>query len=103
MKRYYTLDDTEELESLYIPRIFFEENSEYFNMSTITKLLYAILLDKSNGSYFNYRQTELCEKLGIKNTSTLRKYLRELEEHNLLVRKRVGLNQPDDLLIKTIV
>ena len=33
MKRYYTLDDTEELESLYIPKILFDENSKYFNMS----------------------------------------------------------------------
>ena len=60
------------------------------------------LLDKSNGSYFNYRQNKLCEILGI-TPKTLRKYLRELEGYNLLERKRVGLNQPDDLLIKTIV
>ena len=102
MKRYYTLDDTEELESLYIPKILFDENSKYFDMSLHSKLLYAILLDKSNGSYFNYRQTELCEVLGI-TPKTLRKYLKELEGYNLLERKRVGLNQPDDLLIKTIV
>ena len=55
MKRYYTLNDTEELESLYIPKILFDENSKYFDMSLHSKLLYTILLDKSNGSYFDYR------------------------------------------------
>ena len=79
MKRYYTLDDTEELESLYMPKILFDENSKYFDMSLHSKLLYAILLDKSNGSYFNYRQTELCDVLGI-TPKTLRKYLKIMFE-----------------------
>ena len=75
-------------------------------MNSMSKLLYGILADRNNLSikngwvdtdgriFFIFKQTELCEQLGL-SEPTIRKYLRELEDYTLLYRKKQGLNLPD--------
>lgn len=87
------------------------KDSKYFSMSAMSKLLYGILADRNslsmkngwfdeeNRIYFKFNQEELCDVLGVKDPKTLRKYLKELEKHELLFRKRMGAMLVDRLYL----
>ena len=111
MKRYFTIYEEVKEQYYKIPKVFMLEESKYFEMSAMAKLIYSILSDRNSVSiknkwvdeekrvYFIYKQEELCKILGIKHTSTARKYLKELESYELLERVRQGLNKPDRLYL----
>ena len=111
MERYFTIYDEVQEQFIKFPKIFLLEESKYFELSTMSKLIYTILADRNSVSvknkwvddekrvYFLYRQEDLCKVLKIKHPATLRKYLKELEEFNLLKRIKQGLNKPDRLYL----
>lgn len=111
MKKYFTIYKDVEEQYYKIPKAFMLEESKYFEMSPMAKLIYSILSDKNSTSiknkwideekrvYFIYKQEELCKILGIKHTATVRKYLKELESYELLERIKQGLNKPDRLYL----
>ena len=111
MKRYFTIYEEVKEQYYKIPKAFMLEESKYFEMSPMAKLIYSILSDRNSVSiknkwvdeekrvYFVYKQEELCKILGIKHTATARKYLKELESYELLERVRQGLNKPDRLYL----
>ena len=111
MKRYFTIYEEVKEQYYRIPKAFMLEESKYFEMSPMAKLIYSILSDRNSVSiknkwvdeekrvYFVYKQEELCKILGIKHTATARKYLKELETYELLERVRQGLNKPDRLYL----
>ena len=111
MKRYFTIYEEVKEQYYKIPKAFMLEESKYFEMSPMAKLIYSILSDRNSVSiknkwvdeekrvYFVYKQEELCKILGIKHTATARKYLKELETYELLERVRQGLNKPDRLYL----
>ena len=111
MKKYFTIYKDIEEQYYKIPKAFMLEESRYFEMSPMAKLIYSILsdrnsisiknkwVDKENKVYFIYKQKDLCDITGIKSPKTLRKYLKELEIYELIERKKQGLNKPDRLYL----
>lgn len=110
-ERFFTLE-TESKNLFYqIPKAFMLENSKYFSMSAMAKLIYGVLkdrnslsiknewVDKFNRVFFLFNQKNLCKVLGIKDTKTLRKYLNELEEYELLYRESMGDGFADRLYL----
>ena len=107
MKRYFTLDDAVKEQFYKLPKVFFLKDSVYYSMTLTSKSLYSILadrnsvsiknkwIDEENKVYFIYKQEDLCDVTGIKDPKTLRKYLKELETHELIERKKQGFNLPD--------
>ena len=106
LNKFFTIETENKKQFIQIPKQFIHKNSKYFAMNPMTKLLYGILADRNSLSikngwiddkgriFFIFTQSELCEQLAI-SAPTLRKYLKELEQNNLLYRKRQGLNLPD--------
>ena len=107
MKKYFTLDDAVKEQFYKLPKVFFLKDSVYYSMTFTSKSLYSILadrnsvsiknkwIDEENKVYFIYKQEDLCDVTGIKDPKTLRKYLKELETHELIERKKQGFNLPD--------
>lgn len=112
--RFFTLETEERNRFYQIPKQFMNSESKYFKMGAMTKLIYGIFSDRTKLSikngwvndlgqiYFKYSQEELGTILGVKDTKTVRKYLKELEKFDLLYRKRLGLNQSDELYLLQI-
>lgn len=109
--RFFTLETEARQQFYQVPKAFMCEDSKYFTMNPMSKLLYGILADRNslsmangwvdelNRIYFIFNQEELCKLMGIKHPMTLRKYLKELEQNGLLYRKRMGLNKADRLYL----
>ena len=109
--KFFTLETEQRNRFIQVPEQFMNEKSKYFKMRALTKLLYGVLAkrnslsvknnwhDKEGRIYFKFKQQELCTKLGIKDTKTLRKHFEELENFGLLYRERVGLKQADRLYL----
>ena len=109
MNKRNTIQDIKQDQEYSIPVIFFTD-TKYKNMNTNTKVLYAILnyrqkyslrngwIDNEGYIYFIYKQKDLMELLKVSNKSMV-KYMRELEEYNLIYRKKQGLNKPDLLYL----
>lgn len=100
--KFFTLETENRRKFYQVPKQIMDKSSKYFNMNLISKLLYGILLDrhslsiknnwldKENRIYFIFIQAELCDLLGVKDPKTVRKYLKQLEEYNLLYRRKQG-------------
>ena len=85
----------------------------YQHVTMEAKLLYGILLDRmslsgkngwcdANGKVFIiYTVEELMEDFGCSNKTAI-KLLRELEQHDLIVRRRQGLGKPSLIYVKQI-
>jgi hypothetical protein len=111
MNRFFTLETEARNQFYQVPKVFMLEESNYFKMSAMTKLLYGVLADRNSLSikngwvdddkrvFFLFSQEEIGRLLGIKDTKTVRKYLKELETMDLLYRKRQGLNKTDKLYL----
>ena len=91
-----------------LPKFLFTER--YANLSTDAKVLYALLLDRNNLSiqnkwidssdkYYQYFTIkEVKEILGFGNEKVC-KLFKELEEVNLISRKRQGLRKPNIIYV----
>ena len=89
MSNYFTLEEVAKEQFIRVPKVFIEEDSKYFSMSAMTKLLYGVLLDRNTLSikngwvdedkrvFFLFKQESLCRVLGTKDPKTVRKYLNE--------------------------
>lgn len=109
--RFYTLETENKSNFYQIPKAFTNENSKYFNISLTAKFIYGVLRDRNSLSmknglvdkfkrvYFLFNQKKLCKILGIKDTKTLRKYLKELENIGLLYRESMGSGLADKLYL----
>ena len=114
MSNYFTLEEVAKEQFIRVPKVFIEEDSKYFSMSAMTKLLYGVLLDRNTLSikngwvdedkrvFFLFKQESLCRVLGTKDPKTVRKYLNELEKYGLLERKKQGVNLSDKLYLKRV-
>ena len=114
MSNYFTLEEVAKEQFIRVPKVFIEEDSKYFSMSAMTKLLYGVLLDRNTLSikngwvdedkrvFFLFKQESLCRVLGTKDPKTIRKYLNELEKYGLLERKKQGVNLSDKLYLKHV-
>lgn len=92
-----------------IPKLLFTD-PRYKPLSTDAKLLYGLMLDRMGLSlknrkqdaqgrtYIFFRQSEAMELLNIKKDKAIRLY-RELEEAELIERKRQGFTHPDIIYV----
>lgn len=107
----YFYGQSSELFSFYrIPKLLFQD-SRFQPLSTDTKTLYGILLDRMSLSARNgwldkagrvfiiYTVQEVQDSLGCADKKAT-KLLRELEEYGLIERKRRGLGKPDLIYVK---
>ena len=111
ISKFFTTDQKTIDQYYHVPKSFIYKDSEYFKMSPMSKLLYALLVDRQklslqhgwidseNRIYLEFRQAEMCELMGISHPKTLRKYLNELADSGLLYRERMGLTEPDHLYL----
>lgn len=111
MSRFFTVETEARQQFYQVPKAFMCKDSKYFHMNPMSKLLYSILADRNSLSmkngwidefgriYFIFKQDELCKILGIGSQMTLRKYIKELEKNDLLLRKRIGLSKPDRMYL----
>lgn len=109
--RFYTLETESRIKFYQIPKIFSEETSKYNKLSIPARYLYGILRDRNSLSiskgwvdndgriYFLFKQETLCKIMNIKDPKSIRKYLKELENVDLLYRKKQGNNLPDKLYL----
>lgn len=82
-----------------VPKDFMNKDSKYYNMSSDSKLLYALLADKAgwidenNRYYFTATIENLMELTGWGNQKVV-KQLKELRNYNLLITNRKGQGKP---------
>jgi hypothetical protein len=79
MNRFFTLETEARNKFYQVPKAFMLEDSKYFKMSAMTKLLYGVLADRNNLSimngwvdddkrvFFLFCQQEIGRLLGIKD------------------------------------
>lgn len=109
--RFYTLETESRIKFYQIPKIFSEETSKYNKLSIPARYLYGILRDRNSLSiskgwvdndgriYFLFKQEILCKIMGVKDPKSVRRYLKELENVDLLYRKKQGKTLPDKLYL----
>lgn len=106
---YYYEQEAEMFTFYRIPKLLFTD-PRYKPLSTDAKLLYGLMLDRMGLSlknhkqdaqgrtYIFFRQEEAAELLGIGKNKTTKLY-RELEQADLIERKRQGLTHPDIIYV----
>ena len=109
--RFFKLETELKTKFFKILKIFIEEESKYFKITPLAKLLYGILynrntlsikngwVDDAGNVFFYFDQENITKFLGIKSPKTVRNYLKELELMGLLYRKRQGFTKPDILYL----
>lgn len=110
-KRFFTLEKEAKNQFYKIPKVFMCKESKYNKLSPMAKLTYAILADRNSTSikngwvdddnrvFFLFNQESLCDVLGVSQPKTLRKYLKELEEADLIYTVRQGAKLPNRLYL----
>ncbi|ELC8355013.1 MAG: replication initiator protein A [Clostridium perfringens] len=103
--RFFTLETENRKQFFQVPKQFMNKNSKYYNMSSDSKLLYAILADRnslsiSNGwidesdrVYFIATIESLMELTGWGNQKVV-KQLKELRKYDLLISEKKGQGKP---------
>ncbi|EGT4139018.1 replication initiator protein A [Clostridium perfringens] len=103
--RFFTLETENRKQFFQVPKQFMNKNSKYYNMSSDSKLLYAILADRnslsiSNGwidesdrVYFIATIESLMELTGWGNQKVI-KQLKELRKYDLLISEKKGQGKP---------
>lgn len=106
---FYNIQDTYTEKFYQLPQVFFT-SPKYKKLSNDAKVAYTLLKDRNNYSiknkwfdeegniYFIFTVNELMTLLRCGNQK-VNKIKRELEEYNLLVQKRMGLNKPNRLYL----
>ena len=96
-----------------LPQILFTDE-RFRSLSSDTKILYALLLDRTGLSikkhwldeqgrvYISFPILEIAAKLGI-GKQKAGKLLRELENFVLIERERLGLGKPDKIYVKNCI
>lgn len=104
--RFFTLETETRKQFFQVPKQFMNQNSKYYNMSSDSKLLYAILADRnslsiSNGwidenniVYFIATIENLMELTGWGNQKVV-KQLKELRKFDLLISEKKGQGKPN--------
>lgn len=107
--KFYNVQDTYTEKFYQLPQVFFT-SPKYKKLSNDAKVAYTLLKDRNNYSiknkwfdeegniYFIFTVNELMTLLRCGNQK-VNKIKRELEEYNLLVQKRMGLNKPNRLYL----
>ncbi|ELC8463861.1 replication initiator protein A [Clostridium perfringens] len=103
--RFFTLETESRKQFFQVPKQFMNKNSKYYNMSSDSKLLYAILadrnslsisngwIDEDNRVYFIATIENLMELTGWGNQKVV-KQLKELRKFNLLISEKKGQGNP---------
>lgn len=114
MNKFFTLDTEINNQFYQITKVFMMEESKYFTMSPMSKLMYDILVERNKHSlernwvdeysrtFLLYKQDELGKIMGIKDRKTVRKYLKELESFGLIYREKQGFKGLDKLYLLQI-
>ncbi len=107
---YFYGDEVQKFQFYMIPKLLFT-NEHFKSISTDSKVLYGMMLDRTRMSaknkwtdsqsrvYIFYPVKEIMEDLGVCNT-TVTKMLKELETIGLIERKKQGLNRADMIFVK---
>ena len=110
---YIYCNERRQFSFIRLPQILFT-NEQFRSLSSDSKILYALLLDRtglsiknhwidSEGKVFiNFPIAEIAEKLGI-GLQKAGKILRELDVFGLIERLRLGLGKPDRIFVKHCV
>lgn len=113
---YFYGNETEQYSFIRIPKVFFT-NEKLNKLSAESKILYAILLDRSSLSYKNgwvdeedrvyiiFTIDEIQETLNCSNKKAV-KLLKELDTDSgigLVEKKRIGLNKPNRMYIRNFM
>lgn len=103
--RFFTLETESRKQFFQVPKQFMNKNSKYYNMSSDSKLLYAILadrnslsisngwIDEDNRVYFIATIENLMELTGWGNQKVV-KQLKELRKFDLLISEKKGQGNP---------
>ncbi|MGU8529909.1 replication initiator protein A [Clostridium perfringens] len=104
--RFFTLETETRKQFFQVPKQFMNKNSKYYNMSSDSKLLYAILadrnslsisngwIDENNRVYFIATIENLMELTGWGNQKVV-KQLKELRKFDLLISEKKGQGKPN--------
>lgn len=103
--RFFTLETETRKQFFQVPKQFMNKDSKYYNMSSDSKLLYAILadrnslsilngwIDENNRVYFIATIENLMELTGWGNQKVV-KQLKELRKYDLLISEKKGQGKP---------
>ncbi|HBI7117523.1 TPA: replication initiator protein A, partial [Clostridium perfringens] len=103
--RFFTLETETRKQFFQVPKQFMNKDSKYYNMSSDSKLLYAILadrnslsisngwIDENNRVYFIATIENLMELTGWGNQKVV-KQLKELRKFDLLISEQKGQGKP---------
>lgn len=106
---YYHGQEAEMFTFYRTPKLLFTDE-RYKPLSALAKMLYGLMLDRMGLSvknkwqdeqgriYIFFRQDEAAELLGVGKDKTIKLY-RELEQAELIERKRLGLTHPDIIYV----
>lgn len=104
--RFFTLETETRKQFFQVPKQFMNKDSKYYNMSSDSKLLYAILadrnslsisngwIDENNRVYFIATIENLMELTGWGNQKVV-KQLKELRKFDLLISEKKGQGKPN--------
>lgn len=114
-EQFFTIQQNYKEKFFKLPQVFFT-NEKYKPLSNDAKIAYAILenrlsvsiknnwVDDTGRIYFIYTNENLKTILNISSPNKITKLKKELENANLLIQKRQGLNKPNMLyLMKPII
>lgn len=109
-ENYFYVQEAEQFVFYRVPKAFFT-NEKYKKMSSDSKLLYGLLLervglslknewvDEEKRIYIYFSREEAMEMLGIKKDKTI-KLFKELQKYDLIKEIRQGLNKPNKIYVK---
>jgi len=110
MSRFYKLEDRNRQRFLKVPKDLFLNNYYRDNLSSTSKLVYGLLLDRmelsrknewvndNNEIYLLYKKQDLAEDLSV-SERTIYNSFNELEDLDLIKQERQGLNKPNKIFI----
>lgn len=113
MGNYFRMQEAEQFTFYRIPKALFR-NKKYAELSLEAKFLYGILLDRMGISvenkwvdeqgraYIYFKVEQLCKMLDF-GRDKIRRMMVELEQADLLERKKQGLHKPDRLYLKKFI
>ena len=110
MNSIMTRNDVNEMDFYEMPRAFFED-PRYMSMRSESKIAYMLMYNllplslernqvNQNGElYVKFSRDTLMRELNIKGTQKAAQVMKELVDHELIVCKRVGLTQCNEIYL----
>ncbi|HHX59175.1 MAG TPA: hypothetical protein GX707_00295 [Epulopiscium sp.] len=113
MDNLMTRDDVNEMDFYEMPKAFFED-PRYMSMRSESKIAYMLMynllalseeknqVNKNGELYVKFSRDTLMRELNIKGNQKAAQVMKELVDHELIVCKRVGLTQCNEIYLRDL-